>query len=281
MTDTSRTTGGDLPRHGPGRARRRLQQQRWPLRQRRPDGALARAQRRRAGGDRSHASTFPMAAGRARASRLFLRRAQAKPPLFVFIHGGYWQRNDKDMFAFVADGPRAARHRRRFGRLYAGAGRAPDRHRGGDPQVAELSCGARRRVWLRSRPAVRRRLVGRRPSHRDGRASPGLPRRHSRSAASSISSRSRSAISTRSFKLDAAEIATLSPLRALPERIAAVADVRGRGRAARTRPAIDHLCRGDARARPAGDADRAAGTQSLYDPRRDLPARRRDHARIG
>jgi arylformamidase len=30
-----------------------------------------------------------------------------EPPLFVFIHGGYWQRNDKDMFAFVADGPRA------------------------------------------------------------------------------------------------------------------------------------------------------------------------------
>jgi len=30
-----------------------------------------------------------------------------KPPLFVFIHGGYWQRNDKNMFAFVAEGPRA------------------------------------------------------------------------------------------------------------------------------------------------------------------------------
>jgi arylformamidase len=28
-------------------------------------------------------------------------------PLFVFIHGGYWQRNSKDMFAFVADGPHA------------------------------------------------------------------------------------------------------------------------------------------------------------------------------
>jgi arylformamidase len=28
-----------------------------------------------------------------------------RPPLFVFIHGGYWQRNDKEMFAFVADGP--------------------------------------------------------------------------------------------------------------------------------------------------------------------------------
>jgi arylformamidase len=28
-------------------------------------------------------------------------------PPFVLIHGGYWQRNDKDMFAVVADGPRA------------------------------------------------------------------------------------------------------------------------------------------------------------------------------
>jgi arylformamidase len=26
-------------------------------------------------------------------------------PLFVFIHGGYWQRNDKETFAFVAQGP--------------------------------------------------------------------------------------------------------------------------------------------------------------------------------
>ena len=32
-----------------------------------------------------------------------------KAPLFVFIHGGYWQRNDKDMFAFVCDGPRPHR----------------------------------------------------------------------------------------------------------------------------------------------------------------------------
>ena len=28
-------------------------------------------------------------------------------PLFAFIHGGYWQRNEKETFAFVADGPRA------------------------------------------------------------------------------------------------------------------------------------------------------------------------------
>jgi len=31
----------------------------------------------------------------------------ARAPLFVFIHGGYWQRNEKETFAFVADGPRA------------------------------------------------------------------------------------------------------------------------------------------------------------------------------
>jgi len=30
----------------------------------------------------------------------------SKPPLLAFIHGGYWQRNDKDMFTFIADGPR-------------------------------------------------------------------------------------------------------------------------------------------------------------------------------
>ncbi|WQH00746.1 alpha/beta hydrolase [Rhodopseudomonas palustris] len=28
-------------------------------------------------------------------------------PLLVFLHGGYWQRNSKEMFSFVADGPNA------------------------------------------------------------------------------------------------------------------------------------------------------------------------------
>jgi arylformamidase len=28
-------------------------------------------------------------------------------PLFVFIHGGYWQRNDKDIFSCMAEGPMA------------------------------------------------------------------------------------------------------------------------------------------------------------------------------
>jgi arylformamidase len=32
---------------------------------------------------------------------------KAAAPLFVFIHGGYWQRNDKKRFAFISEGPRA------------------------------------------------------------------------------------------------------------------------------------------------------------------------------
>ena len=44
---------------------------------------------------------------RPRARFDYFPSAAARAPLFVFIHGGYWQRNDKDMFAFLADGPRA------------------------------------------------------------------------------------------------------------------------------------------------------------------------------
>ena len=33
--------------------------------------------------------------------------AKAGAPLFVFIHGGYWQRNEKERFSFVSRGPRA------------------------------------------------------------------------------------------------------------------------------------------------------------------------------
>jgi arylformamidase len=33
--------------------------------------------------------------------------AQTNAPLFVFIHGGYWQRNEKERFSFVSRGPRA------------------------------------------------------------------------------------------------------------------------------------------------------------------------------
>ena len=70
-------------------------------------GALARAQRRAPRRQGGAARPALWKAGRAPGSTISPRQAQA--PLFVFIHGGYWQRNDKDMFAFVADGPRAHR----------------------------------------------------------------------------------------------------------------------------------------------------------------------------
>ena len=35
------------------------------------------------------------------------RCGRASAPLFAFIHGGYWQRNDKNMFACMAEGPLA------------------------------------------------------------------------------------------------------------------------------------------------------------------------------
>ncbi len=38
----------------------------------------------------------------------YLKCGVADAPLLVFIHGGYWQRNHKDMFAFIAEGPLAA-----------------------------------------------------------------------------------------------------------------------------------------------------------------------------
>src|SRR5262249_27087651 len=44
---------------------------------------------------------------RARATLDYFPCGIAHRPLFVFIHGGYWQRNEKERFAFVAKGPRA------------------------------------------------------------------------------------------------------------------------------------------------------------------------------
>jgi len=43
---------------------------------------------------------------RPRAKLDYFPAGPARAPLFAFIHGGYWQRNDKDGFAFIADGVR-------------------------------------------------------------------------------------------------------------------------------------------------------------------------------
>src|SRR5712691_11416341 len=56
----------------------------------------------------SSAARLDIAYGpRPRARLDYLPSGRKQAPLFVFIHGGYWQRNDKEGFAFVADGPRA------------------------------------------------------------------------------------------------------------------------------------------------------------------------------
>jgi arylformamidase len=59
-------------------------------------------------GAASQARLLDIPYGRRPRARLdYFPAGSVQSPLFVFIHGGYWQRNDKDMFAFVADGPRA------------------------------------------------------------------------------------------------------------------------------------------------------------------------------
>jgi arylformamidase len=44
---------------------------------------------------------------RPRATLDYFPSGAARSPLFVFIHGGYWQRNEKERFSFIARGPRA------------------------------------------------------------------------------------------------------------------------------------------------------------------------------
>lgn len=46
--------------------------------------------------------------GRQERARLdYLPSGVRGAPLFVFIHGGYWQRNAKELFSFIAEGPQA------------------------------------------------------------------------------------------------------------------------------------------------------------------------------
>lgn len=46
-------------------------------------------------------------AERERTSLDYFGSGETGAPLLVFLHGGYWQRNSKEMFSFVADGPNA------------------------------------------------------------------------------------------------------------------------------------------------------------------------------
>jgi arylformamidase len=44
---------------------------------------------------------------RPRATLDYFPSGAAHAPLFVFIHGGYWQRNEKERFSFIVPGPRS------------------------------------------------------------------------------------------------------------------------------------------------------------------------------
>ena len=70
----------------------------------RRDGWIERSERFRA----LHAEGLDLAYGPRPRNKLDLYRCgRAKAPLFAFIHGGYWQRNSKEIFACMAVGPLA------------------------------------------------------------------------------------------------------------------------------------------------------------------------------
>jgi acetyl esterase/lipase len=71
--------------------------------QRREDW-MARSARLRA----QHPELLDLAYGPRERNRIdIFRCGRERAPLFVFIHGGYWQRNSKEMFACMAEGPLA------------------------------------------------------------------------------------------------------------------------------------------------------------------------------
>jgi len=68
----------------------------------RRDGWVARSAEFRA----QHPELLDLAYGPRERNRIdVFRCGRANAPLFTFIHGGYWQRNNKDIFACMAEGP--------------------------------------------------------------------------------------------------------------------------------------------------------------------------------
>ncbi len=77
----------------------------YELRSKEPDfdAVVARWLRRSAALRASRDVAIDLAYGSGDRDRLDLFRAAAGGPLLVYIHGGYWQRGDKDMYSFVAE----------------------------------------------------------------------------------------------------------------------------------------------------------------------------------
>ena len=135
---------------------------------------------------------------RPRATLDYFPGGRPNAPLFVFIHGGYWQRNEKERFSFTALGPLA----HGINVAVPGYTLAPEARL--TDIVAEirpaLTFLVERSGELGFDPRKSSSAAGR-PAATSPRRSPAIPRcaAASRSAASSISSRSRSACSTTSF----------------------------------------------------------------------------------
>jgi arylformamidase len=135
---------------------------------------------------------------RPRAKLDYFPAGPARAPLFVFIHGGYWQRNDKDGFSFVAEGPRP------HGIDVALVGYTL----GPEARITDIVGEMREALTFLAAKASDFGFARRGFSLAAGRRAGTSPRRCAtirrsaagcRSAAFSTSSRSRSIISTRSF----------------------------------------------------------------------------------
>ena len=121
--------------------------------------------------------------------------ADPKAPCLVFIHGGYWQRNSKDLFANLIAGPYAHGWAAALPGYTLCAGRDADRDRCRDQCGARLAGRTRAGTWHhRSGRAVG--LVGGWPSDRDGPGSSAVSSRVWRYPASSSWGRCATPIST-------------------------------------------------------------------------------------
>ncbi len=210
----------------------------------------------------------------------YLPSGKASAPLLVFIHGGYWQSNEKDMFAFVSEGPRA----RGIDVAMLGYTLAPDvtltdivaemhqavsylhQHAGDfgfDRDrifVAGWSAGGHLTAAVAGHPAIRG----------------GIPI----SGIFDLEPISLNYLNEK-LSLSAEEIATLSPLRTLPANSPPLWLAVGGARVAGVEAAIEGVRGGGETTRAAVPADRTAGAPPLLHPRRDRQARRRADQHAG
>jgi arylformamidase len=147
------------------------------------------------------------------------RCGQAGAPLFAYIHGGYWQRNSKDMYSCLAEGPLA----RCFDVAMIGYTLAPD------VTLAEIVAETHDALrWLRKDGAAHGVGKGRlmvsgwsAGGHLTAMVS-GHPACRGGVAISGIFDLAPIALNylNEKLRLDPSEIAALSPLRVLPDRMA-------------------------------------------------------------